>query len=290
MGNDLEATRRIEPRRQFAGQSFVLVEAVLACGPDGLLVETLGVQLPAFQARNLGGDERRAVCEVRRAQRGPLLELVMVGGQGRFVLGPFRSRCCVAQRGPRERGVQLILRLIEESWRHEKRSRVCCCRNGSNVVACEETRLELADPVPAGGVRQSRIFRKVLLEPALVELGIVERTELLSKAAQGENQSEECGGDVEDKTEPELAREVEPSLGLALHVSEGVTDEEAAEQQEVAVVTDPGEVAELVARVDCAPYQTQARANGLRPGRNAAREQHADAGLEAMQLSALHQV
>ena len=103
MGNDLEATRRIELRRQFAGQSFVLDEAVLACGRTRMACssETFGVQLPAFQARNLGADERRAVCEVRRAQRGPLLELVMVSGQGRFVLDPFRSRCCVAPRGAR---------------------------------------------------------------------------------------------------------------------------------------------------------------------------------------------
>ena len=125
----------------------------------------------------------------------------------------------------------------------------------------------------------------MLLEPALVELGIVERAELLGEAAQGENESEECGRDVEDKTEPELAREVEPGLGLALHVSEGVTDEEAAEQQEVVVVT-----YRTVRSPSLLPASTARRtrprpgANRLRPGRNAAREQHADAGLEAMQL------
>ncbi len=130
----------------------------------------------------------------------------------------------------------------------------------------------------------------MVLEPALVELGIVERTELLGEAAQGANESQDRGRDVEDETEPELAREVEAGLGLALHVGEGVTDEEAAEQQEVEVVTYPREVAEPGARVDCAPHQTEARANGLRPGRNAAREQKVGAGFEAMQLSALHQV
>jgi hypothetical protein len=83
---------------------------------------------------------------------------------------------------------------------------------------------------------------------------------------------EECGRDVEDKAEPELAREVEPCLSLALHVSEGVTDEHETEEQEVAVVTDPREVAESGGRVDCAPPQAEVGAHGLRPGRNAVPE------------------
>ena len=122
MRNFLEAARRVEARRKLVGERLVVNEAVRTSRADGLFVEPLGVELAAVEARDLGGDERRAVCEVRRAQLGPLLELVMVSGQGRFVLNPFRGRCCVAQRGARERGVQLILRLIEESWRHEKRS------------------------------------------------------------------------------------------------------------------------------------------------------------------------
>src|SRR6266853_1363973 len=115
MRNFLEAAGRVEARRKLVGERLVVNEAVRASRADGLFVEPLGVELAAFEARNLGGDERCAVCEVRRAQLGPLLELVMVSGQGRFVLDPFR-RCCLAQRGARERGVQLILRLIEESW------------------------------------------------------------------------------------------------------------------------------------------------------------------------------
>jgi hypothetical protein len=54
-------------------------------------------------------------------------------------------------------------------------------------------------------------------------------------------------------------------LGLALHVSEGGTDEEAGEEHEVVVVTDPCEVAESVACVDCMPHQTEAGANRLCP-------------------------
>ncbi|AGP37542.1 hypothetical protein SCE1572_25440 [Sorangium cellulosum So0157-2] len=51
-------------------------EAVLARGADGLLVERLGVEVPALDARELGPDQRGAAAEVLGAVRRPDLELL----------------------------------------------------------------------------------------------------------------------------------------------------------------------------------------------------------------------
>jgi hypothetical protein len=59
-----EATRCIEPRGQLVRQSFVLDEALLARRPNGLLIQTAGLNFPAVQAGNLGADQRDSVCEV----------------------------------------------------------------------------------------------------------------------------------------------------------------------------------------------------------------------------------
>src|SRR5215813_9799283 len=67
----LEAAPRIEARGQFIGQSFVLNEALLARGADGLLVESLGFQLAAFEAGDLGADQRRAGLEILGAVLRP---------------------------------------------------------------------------------------------------------------------------------------------------------------------------------------------------------------------------
>ena len=52
----IEAARRVEPRGHLMGQALVLDEAVLMRRPDRLFIESLGIELPPFQARNLGGD------------------------------------------------------------------------------------------------------------------------------------------------------------------------------------------------------------------------------------------
>src|SRR5437588_759523 len=81
--------------------------------------------------------------------------------------------------------------------------------DGGNVRTREEARLKLADEVPAGDESQPRILRQMLLEPALVELGIVERVELRGQAAEGPDESQLSSDDVGDVAEPELARELE---------------------------------------------------------------------------------
>ncbi len=74
----LETACRIKARGEFVAEALVLNKAVLPRQPDGLFIETLGVQLPAFQARNLGADQSCAVCEGFRAGRRPPRELLVM--------------------------------------------------------------------------------------------------------------------------------------------------------------------------------------------------------------------
>ena len=198
-------------------------EAVCAGGANGLLVEPLGVKLAPFEARDLRADQRGAAREVLRAVLGPVLELAMVGGQGLQVAGSLRNGGRLAERGPRQRSVEMVLRPLEDDWRHpEEAFRFRRRGDGGGVVVGEDARLQLADPVRAGGDRQARILFQMPLEPALVEPGVVEGAEDRRQAAQRPDELELCGDEVDDETEPRLAREVEPGLSLALHLGERI--------------------------------------------------------------------
>jgi hypothetical protein len=88
-GNLLEAMRRVEPRSDFIGERLIVNNAVGAGRADGLFVEALGIELPAFEARDLGGDQRRTVREILGAVLRPHLELLVMGGQRLQMAGPF---------------------------------------------------------------------------------------------------------------------------------------------------------------------------------------------------------
>ena len=68
-----ELTRGVEPCGELVRESLVVDEALLARESDGFLVEALGVERAAFDACDLGADQRRTALEVRRAVLGPLL-------------------------------------------------------------------------------------------------------------------------------------------------------------------------------------------------------------------------
>src|SRR6266540_1376493 len=211
MRNLVEAAPCVEAGRQFVRDRLVVDEAVCASRADGLLVELLGIERAALDARDLGPDERGAVLEVRRAVLGPFLQLAMVSCQSVLVLSTIRGGCRIAERSPRQRGVELVVCQLEGFRRRPKKSsRVFCRFDGGNVRTREEAPLQLADEVPAGDESQPRIRRQMLLEPALVELGIVERVELRGQAAEGPDESQLSGDDVGDVAEPELARESRP--------------------------------------------------------------------------------
>src|ERR1700738_1134769 len=70
-GTLLEATGRIEAGSEFIGERLVVNKAVGAGRADGLFVEALGIELPAFDPRDLSADQRGAVLEIVRAIRRP---------------------------------------------------------------------------------------------------------------------------------------------------------------------------------------------------------------------------
>ena len=82
---------------------------------------------------------------------------------------------------------------------------------------------------------------------------------------------------VDDETEPRLAREVEPGLGLALHLGERIAAGEKVRDQVGAAIGRIGEVAGLLRRIEGAPQQRAAGADMPRPGNHVAPEDHVDA-------------
>src|SRR5260370_12716157 len=181
---------------------LIVDEAVCAGRADGLLVELLGIERAALDACDCGANERGAVLEVRRAVLGPFLVLAMVSCQSVLVLSTIRGGCCIPERSPRQRGVELVVCQLEGFRRRPKKSsRVFCRFDGGNVRTREVSRLQLADEVPAGDEPQPRIFRQMLLEPALVELGIVESVEPRGQAAAVPDESQLSGEDVADVVE-----------------------------------------------------------------------------------------
>src|SRR5271166_4210528 len=117
----------------------------------------------------------------------------------------------------------MIFRPLKNGWRHpEEAFRLRRCGDSGGVVAAKETRLQLADPVQAGGNRQARTLLKLLLEPALVEPGIIEGAEDRRLPAENPDEPELHGDEVDDEPELRLAREDEPRLGLELHLGERI--------------------------------------------------------------------
>ncbi len=151
------------------------------------------------------------------------------------------------------------------------------------MIAGEDARLQLADPVPAGREREARNRFQMLLEPLLVEPIIVEGAEDRGQPAQRPDQLELPVDPVDNQTEPRLAREVEPGLGLPLHLLERIAAGEKVRDQVGAGIGRIGEIAGLLSRVDCEADQAAARADGLRPGHDVMPEDQVHAGLEAIE-------
>ena len=195
------------------------------------------------------------------------------------------------ERGQRQRSEEMVVRPLEDGWRHpEEAFRFRRRRDGGGVVVGEDACLQLADPVQAGGDRQARICLQMPLELLLVEPGVVEAAECRRQAAKRPDQLELCGDEVDDETEPRLAREVEPDLGLALHLGERIAAGEEVCDQAVAAKGRVGEVADLLRRVEGVPRERAARPDMPQRGIREVPEGQVDAGLQAVHSTLLHQV
>src|SRR5246127_4696013 len=175
MGIGLEATGSVEARGHFVGERLVVDQAVVAGRSDGLVIETLSIELPPVKAGDLGADQRGATRKVFRAVFGPLLELAVVGGQALLVLGSLSIRRRLAERDQRQRSIQVVVGPLEDDWRHPQEA-FCFGggTDGGDVIVGKDARLQLANPVHEGGNSKTRLRSELLLAPRFLEAFVVE--------------------------------------------------------------------------------------------------------------------
>jgi hypothetical protein len=122
----------------------------------------------------------------------------------------------------------------------------------------------------------------MIFELALVEPLIIEGAKFWRQAAQGPDQPELRGDNIDNETKPGLPRKVEPFFGFALRLAERISGCDNIRVQVVAAVSRKGEVADLVCGVEGATHQIPAGLDVPRPGNNKIPEGHIGAGLVAM--------
>src|SRR5260370_39377871 len=81
MADRFEAAIQIKSTRDFVGNTLVVDETIFACEPDGLLVETHRVDVPAIDASNLDTYQGVLVEEGRRTALRPVSKLFHVRGE-----------------------------------------------------------------------------------------------------------------------------------------------------------------------------------------------------------------
>src|SRR5258708_38233918 len=108
MRNRFETTRGVKPRCEFVGDALVLDEATFTRQPDSIFVASLSIQLAAFEARDLGGYERRAVREIFGAVLRPHSNLPVVREKCVNMLPARVGRHGVAGRRPRQCSVEMV--------------------------------------------------------------------------------------------------------------------------------------------------------------------------------------
>src|SRR5262249_55630676 len=99
----------------------------------------------------------------------------------------------------------------------------------------------------------------MLLEPVLVETCVMKRAEDRGQASQCPDELKLCSDDIDNVAEAEMTGEVEPGLGLALHVPEGIAGGKEVRHEIVAAVSGKGEIADFVGRIEGAPDHRSAR-------------------------------
>jgi hypothetical protein len=81
VADGFEAAIQIKSTRDFVGNTLVVDETIFACEPDGLLVETHRVDVPAIDASDLGQDQGVLVEKGRRTALCPVSKLLQVRGE-----------------------------------------------------------------------------------------------------------------------------------------------------------------------------------------------------------------
>jgi hypothetical protein len=130
----------------------------------------------------------------------------------------------------------------------------------------------------------------MIFELALVEPFIVEGAKFWRQAAQGSDQPELRGDNIDNQTKPRLPRKVEPIFCFALRIAERISGCDKIRVQVVAALSSKGDIADLVCGVEGATHQIAAALDVPRPGHNKIPEGHVRTGLVAMQSTLFHQI
>src|SRR5271157_3583077 len=251
----------------------------------------LGIEFAALQTSSLRADQRGAAHKVFRAVFGPLLELVVVGGQALLVFGALGIRRRLAERDQRQRSVEVVVGPLKDDWRHPEEA-FCLggCGDGGDAVVGEDARLQLANPVHEGGYSKTRLSRELLLELLLLEAVVVEAAEDGRQTPKRPDQPELRGDQTDDGTEMGPARKVEAGLGLLMHLREGGAAREKLREDIVAA--DPGisEIADLLCGFESIPREWATRASMPHRGFREIAEGQIDPGLQAVHSRLLDKV
>ena len=207
-------------------------EAVGAGRGDRLFVEALGIELAPLQAGDLRADQGGTVGKILRAVLGPCLKLAVMRGQGLEVPGPLRIGCRIAERRPRQRGVEMIFRPLEEGGRRpEEAFSLRRRRDRGRVVAARTRACSLRIQYQQAASARRGSAARCCSNRSSSNPASSKRAEDRGQPAQRPDQLELPGDPVDDETEPRLAREVEPGLGVPLHLVERIAAGEQMRDQ-----------------------------------------------------------
>src|SRR6516162_11162161 len=110
----LEPSGRVETRGEFDGDRLMVDETIRPRRTNSLFVKTLSLELAAFNACDLGADQRCAVLEVLRTILRPDLELSVVGRQSLEMLLVLVRKYGIAAGRTGKRTIEVILRRFKK--------------------------------------------------------------------------------------------------------------------------------------------------------------------------------
>ena len=115
----------------------------------------------------------------------------------------------------------MVVGPLEDGRRHPEEAFCLCGRRGrGGVVVGEDAGLQLAYPVHPSGYPKTRLALQPPFELLLFEPVVVEAPENRRQTSESPDQLALCGDEAADESETSAAREIEPGLGLALHLGE----------------------------------------------------------------------
>src|SRR5438034_728955 len=112
--------------------------------------------------------------------------------------------------------VEVVVGFLKQTVRCVEK---CSCLRGRcerlPVVTCMKARLQLTNPIPAGGPDEGRTLLEMLLEAALVERVVAKRAELRCQSPYSPDEAELSHHNINDQGETRILRDVKSRLRFA---------------------------------------------------------------------------